>query len=364
MKRAALILYLIALLGLSGCGGRLFSSRLDMEHLRPIQTISLDRTEDGVQLGVCSGTGPGEEAPLVLVCRAPGIEPAIARLQDYASEDELFYAHVQYILLGESMTDGHILSLLDWVERSPAMRMDTALLPVRGSAADALTGAASETADATGQLAALDREERLRGQRIASLREVAASLLERGCALCLGVRAVPADEVRPSEGPDAIVSEGLVVLRDGAEAVWLTGEETLGAELLTGRAEGARVEIEGGVLEILQADTQVKGEWDEGGDLTGLTVRCALDAGILEREEGADAEPGLLEARLSEEARRWIEAAVARAQALDLDYADLLGRLRGTDKDAERFSALSVTVTAQGAVDRSYDLSDRGGDEP
>lgn len=369
MKRMILIPYIIVLTLLSGCSQSLLSSHREMEHLRPIQTISLDRAGDGVVMGVSSGIGPNGSAPLVMKREGSGIEAAIVSLQSFSPEDELFYAHVQYILIGDSMTQGSILPLLDWVERSPSMRMDTSLLLVRGSAADALTGAAGETTDITERLFSLEREERARGQHIYSLREVAASLLERGSALCLAVESVPSEDVifTKSEKAAAVVPLGYAVLRDGEEAAYLTAEETMGSELLEGSVNGARAVVDGAVLEIFSDGASVAGLWDKDGSLRGIFIRCGLQAGVLEREDGADADSESLAAAFSEAAENWLAAAVARSQALGCDYLDLEGavmknapRRASADGFSSVFSALPVTVLANGTLDRSYDLSEEG----
>ena len=371
MKRSMgiITIYIIVSFLLSGCSGGLFSSRRDMEHLLPVQTISLDRAAEGVELGVSSGIGPSGKAPLVMRCAASGIEPAIDRLQAYSPEDELFYAHVRYILLGESLADASILPLLDWVERSPSMRMDTAMLLVQGSAADALTGAAGEKTDITERLDALEREETARGRHIYSLREVASSLLERGSALCLAIRSEPSEGVIVSDDSesDAAIPIGYAVLRDGADALFLTEEETLGAELLEGPVSGARVTVDGNVLELQSDGARATGLWDESGALTGIFIQCTMTAGVIERREDSVGDMEALDRAFSDAAQGWLKAAVNRSQKTGCDYLDLHGAIiknapKHTDPDIfyEQFSSLPVTVYVSVDIDRSYDLSDRG----
>lgn len=369
MKRFLLILNVLSLFLTCGCSSGVLSSRRDMEHLRPIQTISLDRAGDGVELGVSSGIGPDSAAPLVMRCVSTGIEPAIDTLQAYSPEDELFYAHVRYIMIGESMAEQSILPLIDWVERSPSMRMDTMLLLVQGSAADALTGSSGENTDITEHLAALEREKYERSEHIYTLREVAAALLERGSSLCLAVRAVPSDDVilAETEPSDAVLDIGYAVLREGSDAVYLTEEETIGAELLEGGVNGGRTELDGNVLTFFSDGAEVFGLWDGDGALTGILIRCDLRAGILERRENSEDDPEKLEADFSEAAAGWLEAVIVRSQQLGSDFLDLRGmldlkapaRARLDDWD-EIFPTLRVTVSTDGKIDRSYDLTNQG----
>jgi len=367
-KRRLILLYVCTVFCLSGCRGHIFSGRMDMERLRPVQTMGLDRQGSGVVLTVSAGSGP-EEEPLVLTGFASSIESAMDRLQDWSPEDELFYAHVSYILLGSGMTDDSVLPLLDWVERSPAMRMGSAMLLVRDSAADALTGAAGEATDITERLASLEREEDARGQHIYTLREIAASFLERGCALCVTVRSVPSDGViyTASEAAAAVLPEGCAVLREDAEPAFLTPEETLGTQLMAGPVNGALAEVEGNVLELFSPGAEAAGLWDDNGELTAIFIRCRIRAGILERKEGCTADPDALEKALQKAAEGWLCAAAARSQALGCDFLDLEAaavksapRRADTGDFSSAFPELPVTALADARIDRSYDRSDRG----
>lgn len=366
MKRIFLLLYIFLLLSLAGCQGNLFSSRRDMERLRPVQTLGLDETEEGVYISVAAGTEPEGPGALVMTAPGTGIEDAVTRLQDYSPEDELFYAHNRYLLLGADAAGAGILPLLDWVERSPAMRMETPLFLVKGTAREAVTGASGEMTDVTRRLASLEREELSRGRHIYTLRQIAAALLERGGALCLAVEPVPSrDVVLGSMGDgDALLPAGYAVLRPGEEPLFLTEGESLGAELLTAGLSGARVPLEDVMLDILQGSARVRGQ-REDGQLTGMDIRCRLTAGILEQTGAGDADPDALEQALEAAAEHWIRAVIARSQAVGCDFLDLQGPLtadffRGGGEARrwkEIFPGLAVNVTAEARIDRSYDLS-------
>ena len=370
MKKLLLLLYILpATLLLAGCrGGNIFSCRRDMERLRPVQTLGLDRAGTGVTLSVSTGIGPDDEPALVMKTDAPGIETAITRLQDYSPEDELFYAHVRYILLGEDLSGESVLPLLDWVERSPAMRMDTPILLVKGSAAQAVAGTAGESTDITERLASLQREELSRGQHIYTLREIASSLLERGSALCLAVKTVPGEGtvITDSEAQaDAVLPAGYAVLtgEEGTLTAYLTDDETLGAQLLSGPVTGAHISVNGSVLEIVGGSARAKGLWDENGGLSGILLCAELDAGVLERQEGRRGE-------LEEAFRRAVEGcltdAVARSQAMGCDYLDLeravldsmSARRQYGGLWSELFPTLPVFTAVEARIDRSYDLAE------
>ena len=96
MRRFLSILYMLPLLlCLSGCSQALDADRHDVERLLLIQTMGLDSRGTGVEMSVSSGLGPEDDPALVMSAPASGIEDAIARLQNYSTENQLFYAHVQ-----------------------------------------------------------------------------------------------------------------------------------------------------------------------------------------------------------------------------------------------------------------------------
>ena len=364
MKRALLIIICFAwTLGLSGCG-TLFSGHRDMEHLRPVQVAGLDADGDGrVTLSVCTGTGPESEPPLALRAAAPGIEAAADRLQDWSPRDELFYAHVRYLLLGEDMAGTGLLQALDWVERSPAMRMETPLLVVRGRADALVEAALGESISAAESLGALEREEKVRGREPPTLRQAAAGLAERGWALCLAVEVLPAEGTVLSD-PDAaaIVPAGLALLREGQPPVFLSRSEALGAALLDGSAAGTHVPLDGSEAELLGGQAKAEGLWT-GSSLTGLLLRCELGAGIVERLPEDDRTA--LADRLAQTLTDCLTEAVGLSQALGCDFLGLEDAVRASapDRRAARaldwdavFPALPVTVTVEADVGRGYDL--------
>ena len=373
MKKTLLILYVL-LSGalLSSCRGELFSGHRDMEHLRPVQTLGFDAEGDTYTMSISTGAGPDDTPPLVMKATAPGIESAAAHLQDWSPEDELFYAHIRFILLGQSMADGRsegIETVLDWVERSPSMRMDTPLILIRGRADEAVIGALGDATDVTERLASLERFYRAQGGSLSTLRQTACSLLERGWALCLAAALYPDEGTNftKTENSLAIVPAGLALLRpteEGIRANWLTRNESMGTELLRGNVTGTPIPLEEGTLELIRGSAVASGIWAEDGTPMGLYIRCELLAGILEREGGATEEA--LTAELSEAAEGWLRDTAERSAALGCDFAGLADAMRKNAPGRGRNSritddvlfSLPVIVSVDARIASSYDLSE------
>lgn len=369
MKRLLPLLYIVPLLlCLSGCGSSILEAdRHDIERLLLIQTMGLDAQGSGVEMSVSSGLGPEDSPALVMSTAAAGIEDAIARLQNYSPENQLFYAHVQYLLLGEEAARRDLPTVLEWVDRSPTLRMDTDMVIVRGRARDAVVDASQGSTDITERLASLGREAHTTGWTIHTLREIAAELAEDRGALCLAVQTVPTKDTVFTEdkGANAVIPMGYAVLNQQGLLGFLSPEASLGAELLTGDATGILFSVAGNTMEVLNGSADVSGQWSEDGRLEGITVACSLQTGILEQAQDKDPSPEDLDRLLSETVAGWLTQTLERAQSWSCDFLHLEQSVLKTQKQraaagdwAQTLSSLPVTISVDGIVDRSYDLAE------
>lgn len=369
-RRLLSIIYMVTvLLCLSGCsGGGLNTDRSEIERLMLIQTMGLDRKGDGIEMSVSSGLGIDDSPALVMTAAATGMEAAIARLQNYSPENQLYYGHVQYLLLGQQAAVTDLASILEWVDRSPVMRMGTTMFIVRGSAVEAVEATSLQSTDITERLSALERGLRVKGQQIYSLREVASALSDGRGALCLAVETASSEDTVLTEDKqaDAVIPAGYAVLNGGGLVDFLTPEQSLGAQILTASPTGTLVSVDENTLELLSCDTDISGRWDSRGKLTGITVECTLRAGLLESALDRQTDPDRLDEAFSRDARGWLTDVLSRSQALSCDFLGLKTAVldRGKDRAAlaeqwsDVFPSLPVTVTVDGRVDRNYDLSD------
>ncbi len=371
MKKSIFIFLIIIgsllLSQLTGCTSGAFSDQPDIERLLPVQTLGFDREGSGMVVTLSTGKELQSASPLVMQSLSSGIEAALTRLQDYSPEDQLYYDHIQYIMLGESVAEAGVEPILDWAERSPFMRMDTFVLLVKGSAGDAMTGASGEMADVTERLSSLEREASTRGQHIYTLLEIASSLADRNSALCTVVEAVSSQgTVYTPQGDsieNAILPAGSAVLKDGRLISYLSQNESLGAALFQADPNGTTLTLEGTTMEILQGHVRASGQWSERGELTGIRITGELSAGILE-QENPDQDIDHLNQVFTDTAQRWVTEALARSQTLSCDFLALQDPvLRSGPHGGQAYRAvweeifptlpISVEITAE--VTRGYD---------
>lgn len=362
-----IVLCVITVTQLSGYSQGFMAEQLDMERFLPVQTLGFDKNGSGIVVSLSTGGEQEGASPMVMTGIAPGIETALTRLQDYSPVNELYYDHIQYIILGESLAKDGVEPVLDWVERSPFMRMDTSVFLVKGSAEEAVTGASGEMGDITERLASLERESTTRGQHIYTLLEAASSLADRNAALCTAVEVVPSEgTVYGGTGSVGLATlpAGYGVLRDGKLIAYLTWNESLGAMFFEQSPVGTVITVEDTALEILHAQASVSGQWAGDGSLAGLTVSCSAKAGILEedRELSAQDLPGLEEA-FAQNVGSCLSAAVARSQQLECDFLALedgvhrefQARSLSHDQWQSLFAGLPITYEVSAEIQRGYD---------
>lgn len=375
MKRVLLIiiclLFSLPLMQMSGRGQGSFTAQQDIERFLPVETIGFDREDTGITVTLTTSKLSDGSTPILLTGPASGIEPALTRLQDYSPKDELYFDHIQYILLGEDLSSRDVTPVLDWVERSPFMRMDTYVFLVKDSAKEAMTAASGEMYDITDRLSSLEREAVARGQHIYTLLEIASGLADRGSALCLAIESVPSDGTvygadNASPG-NAFLPAGYGVLQDGKLIAYLSQGETLGAMLFRQDPTGTEIAVDGAALELLQGRAEVSGQWSEEGDLTALLITARVTAGITEQTTSSQTDPDALSEALAAVVEDWLYSVVTRSQALSCDFLALEDSVLPPALFSSRKSHLSwwevfpdlpIVVTVDADIQRGYDRAD------
>ncbi len=352
MKRYLIILWTLSLLLLCGCRGDLYAIYRDVERLRPIQTMGLDR-EAGQIVMSAAGPEPDRGAPFALCEAGQGIPQALTNLQNSFPEAEPYYAHVEYFLLGETAAQEGILPWLEWMERNPQMRLDTGIYIVQGTAAELILGASGSDTGSTERLESLSRELESLGEGMEfTVRDLAVALAEQGGALCGVVRAMDQREIVKNEDAMSVLPAGFGILKEDRLVEYIGEDEAPGVLLLLGRPQGARVAVEtadAGTVTLLLDSGSVKHHWQDGV----LQIEAELFASIVAMESTEDPSIPALNEALAQEALHWLEQLLLRTQRLNCDF---LGLCEGREPASLGFE---IQVTAD--VERSYDL--REGDK-
>lgn len=348
MRKLFPLLICIAILS-SGC-----RAAAPIRELRIVETLGCDRAETGVTLSAQIA-----EADQPLRQTAPTIRLAMDRMRNRAASPALFFAHTQFLLLGQALAKTDLASVLDLVGRSADMRLQTPIFILYGGDAADAAALGDEKRTVTAMLTALREDAQRQGVcRAFTCGEILRALSERGAAP-VAACAIDGETLRPF---------GYGVLRGGRLAGWISAPESQVVGLLMGLPEQSDIPLPGATLTVETCRTEITPQW-RGGELTGLSVSLALRAALSETAGQPDItapeERAALEAQLAETVRGWAETVLRRSQSLEADFLDLggavaaksPGRWAAIRSDWKTlYPALPLRVTVAATLDRTQDL--------
>lgn len=378
MKKAILVTLALAL-ALTGCssGLSIFSNYRRIENIELVRAFTADAREDGVLVSIYGTAGEQNDARMV-ENSGPSLGVAMGELIMMPLGREAILSHTENLLIGEDMARERLNECLDYVERYSETRLDIGLLIVRESSArDLLKGLSGSDPSAADVIAGLANHIARVGEgTVFTCREVAVSLLENGVALVQCVRGVEEEKLFDARGDLNIEPDGFaVVTEDGSTLEFLTGEETLGCLLLLSRLQSKNLDLEVedtvSTVSVEEIKTAYEPVFNGDGALTKVKVRITAGAKLVSMRGVADVtKKSYREAAgkaLSETLKAAAESAVARSQALGLDFLDLHGvvarkhpvKLRETGRSWEElFPTLPVEVEVESTLRRTFDIMD------
>lgn len=318
--------------------------------LQVIQTLGIDRGENGgVVLSVASGANVNGGEPTVMSITAPSIETAMEKLQEHSARTPFFFAHTQFLVIGEDAARSGISAYLDYIRHMPLLRSDVRLFLVRGCDAKTLvTGAVDGKYDISDELSSLLLDlEHQNGMQVFSCAEVSRYLMENGASLACAIDAVDTEGIVFSgSGGLSAVSAGYGVLADGALLGYILGDAARGIDLLSGSLSGGPIalESESGTVTVQLHDgkTTLSPVWDAAGNMTGLRAEATVSAEISEVSDPEAAEqPGFSDSiadLLARRAENWLRETLDFSSTLGADFLSLGERLER--QNARRFRAM------------------------
>lgn len=355
MKRKRwLVLFALlpALALLCGCSS-VYTNYKDIELLQVIQTLGIDRGENGgVVLSVASGGNVNGGEPSVLSITAPSIEIAMEKLQEHFARTPFFFAHTQFLVVGENAARSGVSAYLDYIRHMPLLRSDVRLFLVHGCDAKTLvTGSIDGKHDISDELTSLLLDlEHQNGMQVFSCAEVSRQLMENGASLVCAIDAVDTKGIVFSGGGGlSAVSAGYGVLTDGVLSGYILGDTARGIDLLSGSLSGGPIalETESGTVTVQLHDgkTDFSPVWDADGNMESLRAEATVSAEITEVSDPEAAEqPGFSDSvadLLARRAENWLRESLDFSSALESDFLSLGEKL--ARHDAQRFRSMPRT---------------------
>ena len=321
-----LIIVIFPVVLLCGCGA-INSNFREVEHLLVIQTMGIDKGENGVAVSLASAADK-TRGPVRLSAEGESVTSAIDRIERRAFEEELFCAHINHILIGEDEARDGIDEILQYICRSPDIRIDVPLYIVQGgTAGELVTGVGDQSVGASEILDGI--QVNLDGRddcRSFTASEVARSLARHGSALICAVSYTESAEDGENESRTAEVT-GYGVIRNGALCAFLDRDQAIGTGFLLNDVGVSDISLNSTAekpisVEIDRGSSEITPVMDDSGALTGLDIFVHVGASVVETAGDAAGEDYItarLEAAISER----IRSVLLTAKELGSDFLGL-----------------------------------------
>lgn len=371
MKRLFFPLAALALLTLSGCGlsRGIYSNYRAIEELQLVRTLGLDADGGALVLSAAAARAQDGGAPVIARCAATGIPQGLDALQLRVPRGQLYFAHTQYIALGEDYAARGVGDALDFVERDIHTRLGASLFVVRDGTAEALLTGSGEGWDVGDVLTEVLAETSRRGDCcVFDARETAVDLSEYGAALICALRLKDTQDSVFGLPPGlTAVPDGYGILRGGALVGWLDGADARAASFVRGKLGTVTLAVPAGggtvTVELSAPPPEIELVSAEGGIV--LSLSAAPEAVIVGQTE-TKPDTRSLAAALDAQLREALERVLERARAENCDFLALTRALRtqGVAPAAlppDWLRTLDARVTVHTTVRPGYDMDARAG---
>ncbi len=413
MKKIALLLIIIlALPLLTGCGS-IYSNYREVEQILAVQTMGLDRLPGGVLLSLAAPSAARQDGkPVYLSGTGESISLAMERVRNYSNEEDIFPAHINHLVVGEDTARQGIDFCLNYLCRSPEMRIDTPLYVVRDCRAyDLISGVISSGTGICEVLQSVKTNADERSDSYIFTADQVLRNLERygSCLLCAleyseatevsgggsgqgsgssgqesggsgksggNAQASSGDSGESGGGMTAAVS-GYAIIKDGKLCGFIDRDRAVGASFLMDLAAVTRIDVSDRdgravTLDVSQGGTKLRPVWADDGELQGLNISADVTASILEMDaeipEGTSEEfEDYITAQLENAISERISSVLRLSRRLEADFLGLAGRVEMSDpvkfRNMERsfteaLPELELRVSVSGTLNHTNNLKD------
>ena len=414
MKRfLSLLIIMCALPALSGCSS-IYSNYREIQQLMVVQTMGIDREKGGVQVSMAAAAEASGGGPRRMSAQGSTITAAIDRAYKLSYEEEIFFSHVNHLLVGEAAAEEGLDAFLDYVSQSPTMRIDIPLYIVRGGTANQAVMEVGDSSKGISEVMQTVHESFASpsNSRVFTVADTINSLLRYGSALVCAVECVPSSEsVSPGksasaqrggeqnaqqgeeqnpqqeegqnaqdktqgETPLMAVPAGYAVIRDGKLCKFIEPEEAAAVGLLTGSLPITDITVtdrngKNASLELNQGSADIVPVWGGKGQLKGLNIQAQVSASVLETDnwqQGSSNEYiNHLTAQLESAVSQRLSSLLRTSMKLKADFLGLAGQVERKSPEnyrlmSQRFSellpGLELQITVSGQLSHTNDMKE------
>ena len=406
MKRfLSLLIIICSLPALSGCGS-IYSNYREIQQLMVVQTMGIDREKGGVQVSMAAAAEASGGGPRRMSAQGSTITAAIDRAYKLSYEEEIFFSHVNHLLVGEAAAEEGLDAFLDYVSQSPTMRIDIPLYIVRGSTANQAVMEVGDSSKGISEVMQTVHESFASpsNSRVFTVADTINSLLRYGSALVCAVECVPSSEsISPGksesaqqgeeqnpqqeegqnaqdktqgENPLMAVPAGYAVIRDGKLCKFIEPEEAAAVGLLTGSLPITDITVtdrngKNASLELNQGSAEITPVWDGKGQLKGLNIQAQVSASVLETDNwqqgNSNEYTNHLTAQLESAVSQRLSSLLRTSMKLKADFLGLAGQVECKSPEnyrlmSQRFSellpGLELQITVSGQLSHTNDMKE------
>ena len=414
MKRfLSLLIIMCALPALSGCSS-IYSNYREIQQLMVVQTMGIDREKGGVQVSMAAAAEASGGGPRRMSAQGSTVTAAINRACKLSYEEEIFFSHVNHLLVGEAAAEEGLDTFLDYVSQSPTMRIDIPLYIVRGGTANQAVMEVGDSSKGISEVMQTVHESFASpsNSRVFTVADTINSLLRYGSALVCAVECVPSSEsVSPGksasaqgggeqnaqqgeeqnpqqeegqnaqdktqgETPLMAVPAGYAVIRDGKLCKFIEPEEAAAVGLLTGSLPITDITVtdrngKDASLELNQGSAEITPVWGGKGQLKGLNIQAQVSASVLETDNWQQGNSNEyinhLTAQLESAVSQRLSSLLRTSMKLKADFLGLAGQVERKSPEnyrlmSQRFSellpGLELQITVSGQLSHTNDMKE------
>ena len=422
MKRfLSLLITMCALPALSGCSS-IYSNYREIQQLMVVQTMGIDREKGGVQVSMAAAAEASGGGPRRMSAQGSTVTAAIDRAYKLSYEEEIFFSHVNHLLVGEAAAEEGLDAFLDYVSQSPTMRIDIPLYIVRGGTANQAVMEVGDSSKGISEVMQTVHESFASpsNSRVFTVADTISSLLRYGSALVCAVECVPSSEsISPGksesaqqsggqntqegegqnaqqgeeqnpqqeegqntqdktqgENPLMAVPAGYAVIRDGKLCKFIEPEEAVAVGLLTGSLPITDITVtdrngKNASMELNQGSAQITPVWGGKGQLKGLNIQAQVSASVLETDnwqQGNSSEYiNHLTAQLESAVSQRLSSLLRTSMKLKADFLGLAGQVERKSPEnyrlmsqsfSELLPGLELQITVSGQLSHTNDMKE------
>ncbi len=343
-RLSVLILFAVLSLNLAGC----WNSR-ELNELAIVSGIGIDRVMDTGELRVTfqvvnpsattttQGASTSQSPISIYAVNDRTVFGALRRASKQATR-QLFFAHAQLLVIGESLAESGMNDVLDIFERSHELRLNTTVLVSRGTDAESIMKVLlpQESVPSIGLGKKAENTSKVWGETPqVSVFETVKEIKGGGGFTISGVRMLGSVEegqkkasLEQTKAETSILISGQAVFKKGKLENWIDGPEARGTQWILDKIVETNMNIDSGdqakaiAVNVVYSNTKIKIEMRDG--LPVFHVYISEEGNLNETESAVDLsknqEIRKLEAEMEKLTKKEVREAFQAAQRLECDY--------------------------------------------